>query len=110
MPGTPSRHLPLAAMSASKRTTRASMGRAAKLDMASTIRPLSCRSHTAATAASGFSTPVPVSQWMRMTCVIDGSACSAASTAAALTGRSSATGSTVTLRPIICVSRAARLQ
>ena len=40
MPGTPSRHLPLAATSASKWISRASMGKAPKLDIASTIRPL----------------------------------------------------------------------
>ena len=101
MPGTPSRHLPLAAISASKRVLRASMGSAAKLLMASTIRPLPCRSHTAATAASGFSTPVPVSQWMRMTWLMLGSACNWASTAAGSTGRSSGTGISVALRPII---------
>ena len=110
MPGTPSRHLPLAAISASKRVVRASIGKAAKLLMASTIRPLPWRSHTAATAASGFSTPVPVSQWMRMTWVMLGSAFSCASTAAASTGRSSGTGIMVALRPIICDSLAARLQ
>ena len=110
MPGTPSRHLPLAAMSASKRVVRASIGSAAKLLIASTIRPRPCCSHTAATAASGFSTPVPVSQWIRITCVIVGSAARRASTSAGSTGRSSGTGITLTRRPIICDSLAARLQ
>ena len=102
--------MPLAATSASKRTWRASIGSAAKLDIASTISPKPRRSHTAATSASGFSTPVPVSQWIRMTCVIDASAFSCASTAAALIGASSGAGSTVALRPIIWLSLAARLQ
>jgi hypothetical protein len=52
MPGTPSRHLPLAATSASKRVLRASMGSAAKLLIASTIRPLPWRWHRAATSAA----------------------------------------------------------
>ncbi len=110
MPGTPSRHLPLAAISASKRVVRASMGSAAKLDIASTIRPLPWRWHTSATACSGFSTPVPVSQWIRITCVMPGSAFSCASTASAEMGDSSATGISVALRPIIWLSLAARLQ
>ena len=110
MPGTPSKHFPLAAMRASKRTLRASMGNAAKLLMASTMRPLPCFSHTAATAAKGFSTPVPVSQWMRMTWVMDGSATKRASTSAGEMGESSATGKTVALRPIMDDSLAARLQ
>ncbi len=61
-------------------------------------------------SASGFSTPVPVSQCTSTTWVTDGSLLSRSSTAAADTGASSANGITVDLRPIICVSLAARLQ
>ena len=110
MPGTPSRHFPLAATSASKRTSRASMGSAPKLLIASMISPFSWRWHTAATSGKGLSTPVPVSQWMRITCVIDASCFSRASSASADTASSSAKTSTLARRPIICVSFAARLQ
>ena len=44
MPGTPSRHLPLAAISASKRVLRASISSAANELIASTIRPRPRRS------------------------------------------------------------------
>ena len=74
MPGTPSRHLPLAATSASKRTSRASIGSAANELIASTIRPLPWRAQTSAIACSGLRTPVPVSQWIRPTWVMLGSA------------------------------------
>jgi uncharacterized repeat protein (TIGR02543 family) len=77
---------------------------------ASTISPTPRFSHTAATAASGFSTPVPVSQWIRITWVMLSTALSRASSAAAETGSSSAKAITLTRRPIICVSLAARLQ
>jgi hypothetical protein len=86
------------------------MGSAAKLDIASTIRPLPWRSHTAATAASGFSTPVPVSQWISTTWVMLPTAFRRASSAAAETGSSSAKAITLARRPIISVSLAARLQ
>jgi hypothetical protein len=89
---------------------RASIGSAPKLDIASTIRPLPWRSQTLAISASGFSTPVPVSQCTNSTWVTEGSAFSRSSSAAADTGTSSANGITVALRPIICVSLAARLQ
>ena len=110
MPGTPSRHLPLAAISASKRISRASIGSAAKELIASTISPRPCRSQTRATSASGLSTPVPVSQWISITWVMPGSADSAASSATGLTGWSSGKGSSVARRPISVASRAARLQ
>ena len=110
MPGTPSRHLPLAATKASKRISRASIGSAAKLLIASTTRPRPWRWQTSATAASGFATPAPVSQWISTTWLIDGSAISRASSAAAETGSSSGKGSTLQRRPIICVSLLARLQ
>ena len=110
MPGTPSRHLPLAAISASKRTLRASIGSAAKLLIASTIRPLPCRSHTAATSASGFSTPAPVSQWISTTWVMLASVRRWSSSTAGDTGASSAKATVVTRRPIIWVSLPARLQ
>ena len=110
IPGTPSRHLPLAATSASKRTSRASIGKAANELIASTIRPLPWRAHTSATACSGFSTPVPVSQWMRPTCVMLASATSAASSAEGETGASSACGSTVVRRPISVATLPSRLQ
>ncbi|MNV83852.1 hypothetical protein D3C71_1776790 [compost metagenome] len=62
MPGTPSRHLPLAAMRASNLNSRASMGKAANELMASTIKPLPRRAHRSLMALSGLTTPVPVSQ------------------------------------------------
>jgi hypothetical protein len=110
MPGTPSRHLPLAATSASKRVLRASISSAANELIASTIRPRPSRSQRSAIGCSGFSTPAPVSQWISTTCVMLGSARSAASVAATDTGCASSKGSSVQRRPIRLVSRAARLQ
>ncbi len=110
MPGTPSRHLPLAATSASKRIARASIGSAANELMASTIRPLPWRAQTSATAGSGLSTPVPVSQWIRPTWLMLASARSAASSSCAETGASSAWPRIVVLRPISVASRPSRLQ
>jgi hypothetical protein len=110
MPGTPSRHLPLAATSASKRVVRASIGSAPNELMASTISPLPCAALTSATACSGLSTPAPVSQWIMSTCVMLASALSFASSAAADTGSWSPKSSTLQRRPIRLVSRAARLQ
>ena len=108
MPGGPSMHLPEAAISASNLVVRASMPIAPNELIASTMRLLPWRSTTAAISGSGFRMPVDVSQWMRPTCVIDGSAFSSRSTSAAVVGTSSAVSNVVTLRPIICVSLASR--
>ena len=62
MPGTPSRHLPLAAISASKQVLRASISMAANELMASMMSPLPAAAQTSAISGSGFSTPAPVSQ------------------------------------------------
>ena len=53
--------------------------------------------------------PVEVSQWIRPTCVIDGSASSTRATSAAVVGTSSAVSNADSLRPIISVSLASRL-
>src|SRR5512137_1559536 len=99
MPGTPSRHFPLAAISASNGVVRASIGSAANELIASTISPFARFAHTAAIEARSLRTPAPVSQWTCATCVIDGSAASAASTMAPVTGWSSGTGRSTTARP-----------
>jgi len=67
MPGTPSRHLPEAAMRASNGTSRASIGSAPKELIASTIRRLPCSLTTWAICGSGLSRPVLVSQWINAT-------------------------------------------
>ena len=108
IPGGPSMHLPEAAISASNGVVRASMPIAPNELIASTMRLLPWRSTTAAISGSGLRMPVEVSQWMRPTCVIDGSALSSRSTSAGVVGTSSAVSNVVTLRPIICVSLARR--
>ena len=110
MPGTPSRHLPLAATRASNFTLRASIGSAANELIASTIRPLPWRAQTSAIACSGLATPVPVSQWIKPTWLMLGSRCSAASSSCGETGASSACGRIVVLRPISVDSLPMRLQ
>ena len=110
IPGTPSRHLPLAATSASNVTTRASIGKAANELIASPIRPLPWRLHTSLTACSGFSTPVPVSQWMKPTWVMLRSARNFASSASAETASSSACDMIEVRRPIKVATLPSRLQ
>jgi hypothetical protein len=89
-PGTPSRHLLDEATSASYGTRPASRGSAPKALMASTSRRRPWRAVTTAISSTGFSTPEVVSHWITATCVMAGSAASAASRAAADTGVSSA--------------------
>ena len=71
---------------------------------------LSTRAQTSLTACSGFSTPVPVSQWMKPTWVMLGSSASFASSAAAETAWSSACSMIVVRRPISVASLPRRLQ
>ena len=59
------------------------------------------RATTAAISGSGLRMPVDVSQWMRPTCVIDGSCASRRSTSCAVVGTSSAVSNVVRRRPII---------
>ena len=109
MPGGPSTHLPEAAISASNGIVRASIGNAAKLDIASTISRRPCRATTAAISGSGFRMPVEVSQWISPTCVIVVSAASSRSTSSGVVGTSSAVSKVDSRRPIICVSFAIRV-
>ena len=98
MPGTPSRHLPLAAISASKGAVATSIGSAANELIASTIRPLPRALQAWAMPTRSLSTPAPVSQCTCATCVIDGSASSAAAIIAPVAGWSSGTGSSTAAR------------
>ncbi|MCY1463925.1 hypothetical protein D9M71_818880 [compost metagenome] len=99
MPGTPSRHLPEAAISASKGIWRASIGNAPNELMASMIRRLPWRWITWAISASGLRMPVLVSQWIKATWVTAGSAASRRSTSAAVVGWSSAVSKVLWARP-----------
>src|SRR5512134_3924699 len=109
-PGTPSRHFPLAAISASNGVVRTSIGSAANELIASTISPFPRFAHTSPIDARSFRTPAPVSQWTWATCVIDGSAASAASTMAPVTGWSSGTGRSTAARPRYLQIRTMRAQ
>ena len=83
MPGTPSRHLPVAATSASNGAVATSIGERARTS-SSHRRSAPCRAarRPARCRRDRFSIPAPVSQCTCATCVIDGSAASAASTIA----------------------------
>src|SRR6202140_2041368 len=110
MPGTPSRHLPDAAMSASKRMVRASIGMAPKELIASMIKPRPRFATTVAISGRGFRIPVPVSQCTCATCVIAGSAPSAASIRAGSAGSCSPCARTAASRPRYLRIRTMRLQ
>ena len=71
-PGTPWMHLLALLMRKSMPSAAMSMGTPPKLLMASTMNVLPWRLTTSATAASGLSTPVVVSQWTTDTWVTSG--------------------------------------
>src|ERR1700686_3929289 len=110
MPGTPSRHLPDAAMSAAKRVVGASIGMAPKELIASMIKPRPRFATTVAISGRGFRIPVPVSQCTCATCVIEGSASSAASIRAGSAGSCSPCARTAASRPRYLRLRTMRLQ
>ncbi len=89
IPGTPSRHLPLAEITASMPPFDTSIGNAPNELIASTIRRLSCRAHSAAISSSGFSNPALVSRCTCATCVMRGSRRNISSMRATLAGSSS---------------------
>ncbi|CAJ4451731.1 Uncharacterised protein [Burkholderia pseudomallei] len=99
MPGTPSRHLPLAEISASMPLAASAIGSAPNELIASTISALPRARQTAAMSSSGFSRPALVSRCTSATCVRRASRASAASIACALAGSSSANGSSTCATP-----------
>ena len=77
-----------------------SMGRIAKLDMASTIKARPAFAQTAATASSGLRMPVVVSQWTTATWVISGEWVRSSARAMGSTGWSSSNRRALAVRPM----------